>query len=362
MGMNEKIAELEERISTTKYNKRTQGAIGLYKAQLSRLKEEFVKKASSGPRTEGYAVRKTGDGTVVILGFPSVGKSTVLNALTGAKSEVAAYEFTTLTCIPGVMKYKHAKIQVLDLPGIVHGAASGKGRGKEVLAVMRTADLILILIDAKKPEHYQAMLKEIYDSGIRINQEKPIIKIMKKNKGGISIGRTTKTEIDDDTIKAILREFRMNNADVVMRSNVNIDTFIDAVSGNKIYLPAVVAVSKSDLLSEEEIEKINKEVNPDLFISAQENININELKELIFKRLNLMRLYLKEIGKDADMVEPLIIKKGSTIRNVCDKLHKDFVTKFKFARVWGPSSKFPGQKFAIEHVLKDTDILEIHLK
>lgn len=362
MGTQEKIAELEERISGTKYNKRTQSAIGGYKAQLSRLREEVVKRASSGPKTEGYAVRKTGDGTVVIIGFPSVGKSTVLNALTGAKSEVAAYEFTTLTCIPGVMKYKDAKIQILDLPGIVHGAASGRGRGKEVLAVMRTADLILVLIDAKKPEHYGALMKEIYDSGIRLNQEKPIIKIMKKSKGGISIGRTVKTEIDDESIKLILKEFRIMSADVVLRSNVNVDTFIDAVAGNKIYLPAVVAVSKSDLLTEEEVDKINREINPDLFISAQDNININEMKELIFKRLKLMRLYMKEVGKEADMVEPMIIHEKSTVRDVCNKLHKDFVTKFKFTRIWGPSSKFPGQKFMLDHVMKDKDVIEIHLK
>ncbi|MBN2421219.1 GTP-binding protein [Candidatus Woesearchaeota archaeon] len=362
MGTNEKIAELEERISTTKYNKRTQSAIGGYKAQLSRLREESVKRASSGPKTEGYAVRKTGDGTVVIIGFPSVGKSTVLNALTGAKSEVAAYEFTTLTCIPGVMKYKDAKIQILDLPGIVHGAASGRGRGREVLAVMRTADLILILIDAKKPEHYKALIKEIYDSGIRINQQKPIIKIMRKSKGGVSIGRTVKTEIDDETIKLILKEFRIMSADVVLRSNVNVDTFIDAVAGNKIYLPAVVAVSKSDLLNEEEIDKINKEINPDLFISAQNRINIDELKELMFKRLKLMRLYMKEVRKDADMTEPMIIHEGAAVRDVCNKLHKDFVTKFKFTRIWGPSSKFPGQKFMLDHVMKDKDVIEIHLK
>lgn len=356
------MKELEERISKTKYNKSTQNAIGIYKAQLSKLRDEVVRKASAGARTEGYAVKKSGDGTVVILGFPSVGKSTILNALTDAKSEVAAYEFTTLTCIPGVMKYKHADIQILDLPGIVHGAASGRGRGKEVLAVMRTADLILMVIDGKKPEHYQALLKEVYDSGIRINQQKPIIKIMRKMRGGVSVGRTVKTEIDDETIKSIMREYKYNNADIVLRSNVNIDTFIDAVEGNKIYLPCIVAVNKSDLLSDKEIEKINEEVNPDLFISAQNDINIPQLKELIFQKLDLMRLFMKERRQNADTEEPMIIKKGSTIKDVCNKLHKDFVTKFKFARVWGPSSKFPGQVFKLDHKLKDTDILEIHLK
>lgn len=66
-------------------------------------------------------------GAVCMSGFPSVGKSTILTVLTGTKSEVAAYEFTTLTCIPGIIHYNEAKIQLLDLPGIIEGAAQGKG-------------------------------------------------------------------------------------------------------------------------------------------------------------------------------------------------------------------------------------------
>lgn len=70
----------------------------------------------------------------IFLGFPSVGKSTLLCNLAGVYSEVAEYEFTTLTTVPGVIRYKGAKIQLLDLPGIIEGAKDGKGRGKQVIA------------------------------------------------------------------------------------------------------------------------------------------------------------------------------------------------------------------------------------
>src|SRR6056297_1138018 len=188
-----KIKELEDRIANTKYNKKTQAAIGQYKAQIAKLKEKEEQRqgvGKGGGAGAGWEVRKTGDGTVILLGFPSAGKSTLLGALTDADSQVGSYAFTTLTCIPGVMEYRHAKIQILDVPGIVKGAASGRGRGKEVLASMRSADVCLVLLDATRPKEYDVIMKEIYDTHIRLNQKKPDVKIVKKGKDGISIGTT----------------------------------------------------------------------------------------------------------------------------------------------------------------------------
>ncbi len=361
MGNEDKIKELEDLIANSQYNKRTQKAIGIYKAQLARLKEKEASRSSSGGK-EGFAVRKTGDGTVVLLGFPSVGKSTLLNNLTDANSEVGSYAFTTLTTVPGMLDYKHAKIQVLDVPGIVHGAATGRGRGTEVFSVLRSADLILVLLDVSFPNHYEAILKEIYDSGIRINSEKPDVKIKKTSKDGIKISKTVRLEMSDETIKEVLKTFRINNADVVIRSKIGVDELIDCVEANKIYVPAITVLNKVDLVSKDEALKVARKVNADILISAQSSFHIEELKELIFQRLNLIRIYMKEPGKEADLEIPLIIEKNSSVRDVCSKLHRDFVDKFKFCRVWGPSSKFPGQKLALRHVLKDNDVLEIHLR
>ena len=71
------------------------------------------------------------------MGFPSVGKSTFLSKITKTKSEVAAYSFTTLTAIPGVLEYGGAEIQILDLPGIIEGASEGKGRGRQVISAAK---------------------------------------------------------------------------------------------------------------------------------------------------------------------------------------------------------------------------------
>ena len=362
MGNEEKIKELEDLIASSQYNKRTQKAIGLYKAQLAKLKERASSPSGKGA-PDGYSVRKTGDGTVTLLGFPSVGKSTLLNTLTDADSEVGAYAFTTLTVVPGILAHKHAKIQILDVPGIVHGAASGRGRGAEVLSVLRSADLILILLDVQSPEHHEALLREIRESGIRINKSPPDVKIKKTAKDGLKISKTVRLpDLDDDTIETILRTFRINNADVLIRSVIDADDFIDCIEANKVYIPAITVLNKVDLVPKEYAKKIAKKVGADLLISANNKENIETLKELIFDKLNLVRIYMKEPGKEPDLEEPLIIFKNASVEDVCSKLHKDFVEKFKSCRIWGKSAKFPGQRQSLKHILRDNDILELHIK
>jgi hypothetical protein len=363
-GIDDQIADLEAQINKTQYNKATQHHIGLIKAKIAHLREkaETRAKASGGPG-DGYQVRKTGDGTVILLGFPSTGKSTLLNTLCGTESEVAAYSFTTLTCIPGMLEYKHAKIQILDVPGIVAGAGSGRGRGKEVLAVMRNADMCLFVVDCLRPNELAVIRKEAESVGIRFNTRRPDVKIKRTVRGGIKIAKTVRlTKLDDETIVAVLKEFRYNSADVVIRQDISVDQLIDCIEDNKKYMPAIVVFNKMDLVTPERIRELQADYGADIFISAQQKLGMDGLRELIYDRLDLMSVYMKEPGKEADMQVPMIMFRSSTIRDVCSKLHKDFVAKFTFARIWGKSAKFPGQKQMLGHKLKDGDVLELHMK
>ena len=135
MSVLQKIAEIESEMARTQKNKATAKHLGLLKAKLAKLRTELLvgDKKGGGGGGEGFDVTKAGDTRVGLVGFPSVGKSTLLCKLTGTFSEVASYEFTTLTCVPGVINYKGAKIQLLDLPGIIEGAKDGKGRGRQII-------------------------------------------------------------------------------------------------------------------------------------------------------------------------------------------------------------------------------------
>ena len=160
-GIDDQIRELQEELERTPYNKATSKHIGRIKAKIARLRDEAVSRAmKSAGGGEGFTVKKSGDATVVLVGFPSTGKSTLLNKLTGTNSEVGAYAFTTLTVVPGALEHKGAKIQILDIPGLIAGAAMGKGRGKEVIGVVRGADFIVVLVDVFNEAHVDVLLRE----------------------------------------------------------------------------------------------------------------------------------------------------------------------------------------------------------
>jgi len=158
-------------MARTQKNKATEGHLGLLKAKLAKLKREMMEgPKGGGGGQEGFDVKSTGDARVGLIGFPSVGKSTLLTKLTGQFSEAADYEFTTLTCIPGTYNFKGTKIQLLDLPGIIEGAKDGKGRGRQVIGVARTCTCIMIVLDVMKPLTSRRKIEyELAGFGIRLN-------------------------------------------------------------------------------------------------------------------------------------------------------------------------------------------------
>ncbi|MGD1004339.1 MAG: GTP-binding protein [Methanoregulaceae archaeon] len=364
-SLEEQIKELEDELQRTPYNKATSKHIGRIKAKIARLRDEAVTRAmKAGGGGEGFSVKKSGDATAVLVGFPSTGKSTLLNQLTGTNSAVAAYSFTTLHVVPGALEYKGAKIQILDIPGLIAGAAMGKGRGKEVIGVVRSADIIIILVDVFNQQHVDVLLKELHDAGIRINCKKPDITIKKTAYGGVRLSSVGVLDLDIGEVRSILAESKMMNADVLIRGNATQEDFIDAVQGNRIYVPAFIAVNKVDLVDQEiydMIEKglINRFDTPPIMISAQSGFHMEELKDEVYNSLGFIRLFLKPHGGEADLDEPLIIRKGSNVHDVCTKLHRDFVHKFRYARIWGKSVKHPGQRVGLTHRLKDGDLLTI---
>ena len=159
-----------------------------------------------------------------MIGFPSVGKSTILSYFTETESEVCERDFTTLTCIPGIVYYKNCKIQLLDLPGIIEGASEGKGKGRQVIACAKSADCVLIILDAAKyKEQKEKILYELEVVGIRINKERPQISVKPTSGGGIQVMSPYKmTKCTNEDIKSVLREYRISNAQVIFKDDYEV--------------------------------------------------------------------------------------------------------------------------------------------
>jgi len=359
MGIEDRIKSLEEKLQKTPKNKATEKERGRLKSQIAQLKEEKQKKQKGTGDTSGYAVEKKGDATVALVGFPSVGKSSLLNKLTNAESDVGHYEFTTLNVNPGMLKHKGANIQILDVPGLIGGAADGRGGGKQVLSVVRNVDLILILLDPEEMREAE-IKKEVYEVGIRMNSSPPDIKVEKTGRGGVKISSTVDLDIEEDTLKDLMHQNGYVNANVTIREKVDLDSFIDGLMDNRRYIPAVDVVNKEDLIEPDKKEEYKEKY--DLLISAENGTNLHELKDLMFEGLGLIRVYMKEKGEEPDKDEPLILREGSTVEDALDNLPGDMRERFKKAAVTGPSSKFPNQKVGLEHELADEDILELNLR
>ncbi len=363
--IEKQIKDLEDEIFNTQKNKATEHHIGKLKAKIARLRQEVDKRKSAGGKGKGFSIKKQGDATVGLVGFPSIGKSTLLNQLTSAESRVGSYDFTTLDAIPGMMYYNGAEIQIFDLPGLISGASEGKGRGRKVLSAVRNVDLILFMIDAEYPYHLELMASELHKAGLRLNCIHPDVVVKKTGFGGINVFSTIKlTYLDEELIKSIASEYVIN-ADIIVREDITEDQLIDIFIENRVYIPAIVIINKIDLINSNElkrqIENIKSRGWKVIGISAFKGTGLKELQKLIFDELRLIRIFMKPVGKKVDMVEPLILKNGNTVEAACRKLHRTFKDKFRYANVSGPSAKHDVQKVGLDHVLKDGDILTIVL-
>ncbi len=335
------IEEIKKELRETPHHKGTEHYIGRLRARLARIDDRLIdmstrlRQGSGG--SSGFALRKTGDASVVLVGPPSAGKSTLLNKFTNAQSKVAAYAFTTTTVIPGMMLYKDAYIQIFDIPGLLEGASKGKGRGKEVLSVARNSDLLLVISDVQRVGYIEKMIQELESAGIRINKVRPNVLIDKKPTGGITIHTNIKQELSDLTIKEIASEMGIKNADISIKEKVTIDSLIDSFSTSRVYIPAIFVVNKIDTVHSSQV------TDHYLAISAEKGTGLENLQEEIWKKLKLLRIYLVHSNEEPNFENPIIMREGDTLSIVAEKLGTNFSEK-KLAKIWGNSAHFPGQE------------------
>jgi uncharacterized protein len=263
------------------------------------------------------------------------------------------------------------KIQMLDLPGIIEGAAQGKGRGREVIAVARSADLIMMVLDAGREsnnQHRDILSKELEIMGIRLNRNPPGIYYKKKATGGVKFNATCQlTQLGDnpkDAVTRILSGYRIHNAEVLFREDCTMDDLIDVIEGNRKYVRCLYVYNKIDTLSIEEVDELAR--MPDsVVISIYMDLNIEFLLQKMWQYMGLIRIYTKRRGQAPDLSDPIVLsnqRHGLTVEAACNTISKEFMPIFNFAFVWGRSTKFNPQRVGAAHRLLDEDVVQIVLK
>lgn len=348
----EQIKQIEKEIRKTPYHKGTERHIGILRARLSILKDKQVESQSrKSGGGGGYAVKKQGEATVVLVGPPSAGKSTLLNALTNAESKVAPYSFTTVSVIPGMMKFKDAYIQILDVPGLIEGAEEGKGRGREVLSVIRGADLLLIMSDVKRVDAIVRIQVALERNGIRVNKAPPKIRVEKRLNGGLTIQTNIKQEVEKETMKDVINQMGIKNADVYIEEKINVEQLIDSLSKNRVYVPALHILNKADLGIPKKLPQ--EIVHSFIGISADKENGLTDLQDRIWEELGFATVYLVKPLSEPTNENPMVVRKNMSIRSVAEKIGSEFVEGKTRAKIWGPGSKFPGQEVSLEAKVKE---------
>ncbi len=361
-NLEEKMAELKEQYSKTKYNKATNKYLGILRKKIANIKKEIA--SQRGPAGTGYAVKKSGDATIALVGFPNTGKSSLLGALTDADSLIADYAFTTLNVVPGMLHYNGAQIQILDVPGLIEGASIGKGGGKKIVSVIRVSDLIVFIVDVNSPVQLYKLLDELYSFDIRVNTRRPAIRVEKRKAGGIEVEGNGHKIPDKQSIVALLGETHTYNANVVFYQDATLEDFYEVLDESITYLDAIVLLNKIDTAEEKYIKAVKAELERTtkmvvVPMSASKEMNLEAVRASIFKKLNLIRIYLKPKGGNADFEKPLIMKSKSTVIDVARKLHSKTLSRLRHAYITGKSAKFDNQRVGKEHMLQDEDIITL---
>lgn len=277
------------------------------KAKIAKLKAEPKKATSSGK--PAHKIPRQGAGRVVLVGAPNVGKSQLLASMTRAKPEIASYPFTTQSPLPGMMAFEDCPIQMIDMP-----AMTADFFDPDLLGLIRGADLVLLMVDLGSDslvEDTQALLKH-FEGKTRFGKE----------------------------------------------------TCLDETDIGTTYTQTLLVLNKIDLPDAEDRLAIFDEFVPlqldRIKISAEAKTGLDSLAEEIFRRLDVVRVYAKNPkAKEADMTKPFTIRRGETLVEMAEQIHKDVAASLKTARVWG-EAVHPGTTVKPDYQPHDKDIVELH--
>lgn len=304
----EKLAALQEMLATIPKHKGTEKMQADIKRRIAKLKEKLEQARRSGKGGGAqYRVEREGAAQIALVGPANSGKSSLLAALTNATPVIAPYPFSTLRPVPGMMEFEDVQIQLVDLPPIAKDYTEGW-----VYGLIRMADAVALVLDLA----------------------------------------STRWRDEAEEVLALLEARHIR---LTARPSRQVDW--------RLVEKRTVAVGlKKDLGPERVLEFLNwcQGRFPGVLASTATGEGLEELRAALFRAAGVVRIYTKKPGQPPDFSKPYTIREGATVLDVVKEIHKDFVQRLKYVRLWG-SGKFQGQQVPLDHVVQDRDVVEIHL-
>jgi ribosome-interacting GTPase 1 len=321
----ERLACLKEMLRTIPKHKGTEHLQADIKSRIKQLTEDLAgpKKGASrsGPV---HSIRSEGAAQIALLGPPNSGKSSLHVALTGSRAAVGPYPHTTHEPMPGMLPFEDVHFQLVDLPPI-----SDDYMDSWIVNALQPADAALLVVDIADPDctdHVASIRDRLDEKKITLTEHWP----------GMDGGTTDSRDADEQAL----------------------DPF-------RIYLPTVLVANKLDLNPDPEDVAVLEELTgvrfPAVGTSVHTGENLQDIGVMLFRGLQVVRVYTKAPGKPAEMKRPFTVRTGATVLDVARLVHKDIAGSFKYARAWG-SGVFDGQQVGPEHLLADADIVELHMR
>lgn len=304
----ERLDALQEMLTTIPKHKGTEKMVADIRRRIAKLKEKTDQQRRSGKGgAVGYHVPREGAAQVALVGVPNAGKSSLLAALTRAAPDIAPYPMSTVRPQPGMMEFEDIQIQLMDLPPITRDYAEGW-----VYSLVRLADTVALCVNLES-----AAWREETEEVISLLADHHAVLT-----GGLS--RTV--------------DWR-----VVERRTVAVGLRADLGRG---HVPAFLSWAEGRFSA--------------VAVSTTTGEGLDQLRTLIFRHSGVVRVYTKKPGHAPDLSQPYTIREGATVLNVVEQIHKDFVSRLRYVRLWG-SGRFDGQHAPQDHLVQDKDIVEIHL-
>jgi len=305
----EKLVCLEDMLTLLPKHKGTDKLRADLRRRISKVKSSSQAKKGAGKRESPFQIDKEGAGQVVVVGPANVGKSALVARLTNANPEVADFPLTTWKPTPGMMPVENIQIQLVDTPPLNRDYVE-----PELLDLIRRSDLILLVVDLQTDP---------------VQQLEETANLLEENR---IIPRHLRGRYEDERLLK--------------------------------FIPCLVLANKNDDQSTDENLEIFRELAdndwPMISVSTITGRNLELLKNTLVLELQIIRVYSKAPGKEPDLTSPFVLKKGSTVADFAEKVHKDFVNKLKIAKVWG-DGVFDGQMVQRDYILRDGDVVELHI-